>query len=63
MGNVKEYILNQKIKLDDIEFDYHYANTGVPHIIIYLEKENFNIDFVNKYGKEIQKEKIFLKKE
>lgn len=53
----KETFINEKIKILDKEFKLSSMLMGVPHTVILVDK--LNIDEVHKYGKEIEKYKIF----
>lgn len=53
----KEIFINEELKILDKEFKLSSMLMGVPHTIILVD--NLDIDEVHKYGKEIEKHKIF----
>lgn len=57
MGEASDVNLNQVIEIDGKEYIYHYVNTGVMHIVIYVNKNDLNEEFVNEIGKKIQSRK------
>lgn len=54
---------SEKLKIFALDryFEYIYTFTGTDHIVIFVEEENFNEDFVLKYAKEIQNNKEVFK--
>jgi diaminopimelate epimerase len=55
--NPKDLKRNIKIEVDDKKFNCDFINTGVPHVIIFIDDIE-NIDVI-KYGKIIRHHKIF----
>lgn len=49
--------INEKINILDKEFEISAMLMGVPHAVIFVD--DLNLDEVHKYGKEIEKNKIF----
>ena len=55
----KDKFINEKVKILDKEFYISSINMGVPHAVILIDE--INIEDVLKYGREIEKHKIFPK--
>lgn len=53
----KETLINEEIKILDKEFKLSSMLMGVPHTVILVDK--LDIDEVHKYGKELEKHKMF----
>ncbi|CAM3059127.1 diaminopimelate epimerase [Streptobacillus felis] len=47
----------KEIKALDRKFEYIYTFTGTDHVVIYIDKEDLNEEFVIKYGKNIEQNK------
>ena len=57
MGVSTKDSFNNEIKILDRTFSYSYTYTGTDHIVIFVDKNELNEEFVIKYGSLIQKEK------
>lgn len=57
MGKPLDLSLNNIIKIEGVEYIYHYVFTGTIHIVIYVDEKDLNKDYVTKVGKIIQSNK------
>ena len=57
MGKPQDLSLNNIIKIEGVEYIYHYVFTGTIHIVIYIDEKNLNKEYVTKVGKIIQSNK------
>lgn len=57
MGKPQDLSLNNIIKIEGVEYIYHYVFTGTIHIVIYVDEKNLNKEYVTKVGKIIQSNK------
>ena len=53
----KEIFINERVQILDKEFYLNSMNMGVPHTVILVDE--LNLEEVHKYGREIEKYKIF----
>lgn len=56
----KEYILEEIIKIDDIDYKFSALSVGVPHVVIFLDDIN-EVD-INDIGRKIETHSLFPKK-
>ncbi|TQQ84438.1 diaminopimelate epimerase [Peptacetobacter hominis] len=56
----EEMFINQKVKILDREFELSSMLMGVPHTIVFIDE--FDIDFIEKYGPAIEHCEIFPEK-
>ena len=60
MSEPKDLKLNTDAKLPDLDAPLHFVNTGVPHVVVFLESANALDDFdVYNYGSAIRNHKAF----
>ncbi|CAM3076018.1 diaminopimelate epimerase [Streptobacillus ratti] len=57
MGSAINTTEIRTIKAIDRTFEYIYTFTGTDHVVIFIDKEELNEDFVIKYGKSIEENK------
>lgn len=57
MGKPQDLSLNNIIKIEGVEYIYHYVFTGTIHIVIYVDEKDLNKEYVTKVGKIIQSNK------
>lgn len=57
MGKPQDLSLNNIIKIEGVEYIYHYVFTGTIHIVIYVDEKKLTKEYVTKVGKIIQSNK------
>ena len=58
MSQPKDLVLNQKIELDTCTLTIHSINTGVPHVVVFIEGDLAEVP-VTTWGRQIRQHQLF----